>query len=225
MRGQDVYEALTAKGITQLHHANTVITSCTFLALRGLASRRYVASHGLPQTAQSSDDLDQKFGIWDDVFVDTVDIHHRARQVNWYGPVLFVLDVNALNDLPRGSEVLITKKNPTKWIDGEAQDARYFTSVTELNASLQKGTFDQMVTIRTGSGMVPFPSGSASVVVDDPGRSLTSGVAAFANAQSRLAAAAEQSQMKLVINRRVCCDSCKCQGTYAVFKQCEEFFR
>lgn len=115
MKPSDVYEVLKGIGASRLHHANTVTTSCTFLEHGGLLSRGYVESHHLEQTYQPSDDIDQKYGIWDRVFVDHVDIRYRAGRVkgpNQYGPVLFELPLDILLNLPTASDVLVTKMNP-----------------------------------------------------------------------------------------------------------------
>lgn len=87
-----VYEVLAAAGVESIYHANSVITSCQFLRNRALLSRGTVERRGLYQTAQGSDDIDKRFGIWFDVFTDSVDIHDRAKRANLYGPALFVLD-------------------------------------------------------------------------------------------------------------------------------------
>jgi hypothetical protein len=123
----DVYEVLTSIGATTLHHANTVTTSCSFLTLRGLASRALVESSGLSQTRQYSDDIDKRYNIWHCVFVDHVDIHSRGGRVkgpNQYGPVLFKLELEALLTLPRDTHIFITKKNPVNFVFGEADDQR-----------------------------------------------------------------------------------------------------
>src|SRR4051812_37172943 len=103
MTPQEIHGVLVGIGATHLHHANTVETSCTFLEHNGLLSRGYVESNGLSQTAQDSDDIDKKYGIWDKVFLDHVDIHHRGGRVrgaNYYGPVLFRFPVDYLLTLP-----------------------------------------------------------------------------------------------------------------------------
>jgi len=78
MTGAEVHGVLQAAGVTHLHHANTVTTSCTFLQKRGLLSRGWIEYYKLPQIRQSSDDIDKKYSIWNDVFMDGVDIHDRA---------------------------------------------------------------------------------------------------------------------------------------------------
>jgi hypothetical protein len=224
MRGPDVGRVLRAKGITRLHHANTVATSCTFLQLGGLASRGHVADRGLPQTPQYTDNVDQKFGIWYDVFTDTVDIHDRASQRNQYGPVLFVVDVGILNDLPAQSEVFVTKKNPTKWIDGEPQEARFFANPGELKLSLVKGTFDQIVVIKTQKGILPFRERDVQIVLDDPQRTLSNGTPAFTHGSARLRAAVGGSGLRVTITKRTCIDGCRCLGEYQTLPNFDQVF-
>lgn len=77
-----VFDALMDKGIDELYHANSVATACQFLRSRSLISRGTVERLGVTQTPQSSDDLDKRYGIWFDVFADSVDIHNRARRAN-----------------------------------------------------------------------------------------------------------------------------------------------
>lgn len=77
-----VHEALVAKGVENIHHANTVLTACQFLRVKALLSRETVESRGLKQTPQHSDKLDKRNSIWFDVFTDLVDIHERASTEN-----------------------------------------------------------------------------------------------------------------------------------------------
>src|SRR6266850_1062076 len=91
-----VIETLEEKGLTEIHHANSVLTSTQFLRHRGLLSRGTIKRRGLFQTPQNSDEIDQKYSLWFDVFADSVDIHDRAQTANFYGPVLFVLGLKKL---------------------------------------------------------------------------------------------------------------------------------
>ena len=109
MQGKDVYNILKKIGAKQLHHANTVRTSCTFLEHGALLSRGFVEDKGLKQTSQYTDALDKKYKIWHRVFLDHVDIHARGgrrKGFNQYGPVLFVFDLGILIDLPNDTDVL-----------------------------------------------------------------------------------------------------------------------
>src|SRR5580658_8730659 len=90
----DVREIIHAKGVTEVHHANSVATTCQFLRNRTLISRGSIERKGLYQTPQVSDELDRRHGIWFDVFVDSVDIHARAGRQNVYGPALLVFDID-----------------------------------------------------------------------------------------------------------------------------------
>lgn len=226
LQGPDVYNVLKGKNIHNLYHANTVTTSCTFLKLGGLASRGYVTDIGLPQTSQYTDSIDKKYGIWYDVFTDTVDIHYRAGRFkfNQYGPVLFVLDLAILKTLPQRSEVFVTKKNPTKWIDGEPIDKRFFTTQEELESSLEVGTFDQMVVIRTRKGILPFPEGTIQIILDDPQRTLSDGTSAFLHATTRIKTAA-LGNTHIHLTKRICRGDCRCLELYKTFRDFDKFFQ
>src|SRR5215472_18675424 len=76
-QGSDIYEILKRIGVTHLHHANSVITSCTYLEQGGIVSRGFAEDHGLQQSSQPTDELDKKYGIWHTIFVPHVDIHDR----------------------------------------------------------------------------------------------------------------------------------------------------
>src|SRR5262249_31053012 len=141
MNGRDVYRVLQAKGVYTLHHANSVTTSCTFLRIGGLASRGYVEDSHLAQTPQYSDDADKRLGLWYHVFTDGVDIHARGSIRNNYGPVLFMLPLTILQQLPPGTDVLVTRKNPARWQSGESAADRYFTSPQEFDDGYNYGDF------------------------------------------------------------------------------------
>ncbi|MHC4405278.1 MAG: hypothetical protein ACYTG0_36995 [Planctomycetota bacterium] len=96
IQSKKVFDILAENGVTEVYHANSVITACQFLREGALLSRGTVDRKGWYQTAQSSDLDDKKHGIWFDIFADSVDIHHRARRKNAYGPVLFVLDAKII---------------------------------------------------------------------------------------------------------------------------------
>lgn len=91
MKVAEVKKVLIHKGVTELFHVNSVITSLTFINNGGLLSRETVEKYNLPQTDQQSDDIDKKFNIYNDIFFDSVDIYERAKDVNNYGVItLFI---------------------------------------------------------------------------------------------------------------------------------------
>lgn len=156
---------LYSKGIKHLYHANTVTTASTFLELGGLLSRQQVEEQGLKQTKQYTDRDDKKYGIWNDIFFDFVDIHDRACNYNQYGPILFVFNVDVLSQCE--SEILITKKNPTKWHLCN-EDDYYFKDVSEFDKNYVYGNFDNMLTIHNVQGILPFNKYLEKIIIDNP---------------------------------------------------------
>lgn len=215
MLGTDVYPILKLKGISHLHHANSVVTSKAFLRLGGLASRGRVQRSGFPQTTQYTDVIDQRYGIWNDVFTDSVDIHERSKSHNKYGPVLFVLDARFLLELPDDVDILVTKTNPTKWHNGQSIQDRYFTSAQELEANLTYGTFDQMITFRTDEGIIPFGKWLECIKIDDPQLQNMDGSNVFKNALDSLQVTAMEINIEFPVNMRTCKKGCSCVKFYA----------
>jgi hypothetical protein len=217
MNPNDVYEVFRGIGASHLHHANTVTTGCTFLEHGGLLSRGYAEKHALPQTCQSSDDIDRKYGIWDRVFVDHVDIHYRAgrkKGPNQYGPVLFILSLDVLLNLPATSAVLVAKMNPIYWNDTQTDEQRWYLTADELSKNISYGDFDKMLVIQTPDGKLDFCGRKAQIALDDPTRILSSGNAAYAHAEQRLREAAKVGRVNVAIDRHACRGDCCCVETY-----------
>jgi hypothetical protein len=154
---------LKGMGAKQLYHANTVATSCRFLQQSGLRSREFVEVQGLKQTPRYKDAAE--YGVWNGIFLDTDDIHRRggrAKGPNQYGPVLFMGDVEVLLQLPEGSDVSITKDNPSNWYDWQGEDKPWFQTVEEIKSHIEHKTFRvgdycKSCVIRTPSGRLDFP--------------------------------------------------------------------
>lgn len=208
-----VFALLEEKGVKELHHANSVLTSCQFLRRARLLSRGTVERQKLFQTEQSSDDLDKQFGIWFDVFADTVDIHHRARRRNLYGPVLIVLNVEKLRESYTG-RIWITKKNPVYWKD-LPDDQRWFRSLDELKSDFQAGAFAQMAVFRHCGGELPIKKAITKLVLDDPSiRTKKGDVDYFSMAYGALRLSLFEGGMDVSIEKRSCPPECKCQKEY-----------
>ena len=114
MTNREIVEILTSKCVNRLYHSNTVETAISFLRAGGLLSRGLCEHLGYPQTPQNSDQLDREFDIYYDLFFDSVDIHERAHNANYYGPVLFEYNISVLDSIPEGC-IRITKSNPINW--------------------------------------------------------------------------------------------------------------
>ena len=166
LNNKDFLELLIEKGVTHLHHANTVATSITFIENNGLLSRGDVADNGLFQTEQASDEDDIRFDVWGDVFVDTVDLHGLFPRQNLYGPVLFKFNLEfLLND---DLHIWVTKNNPMFWTDNLAEEDKYFQSVDELKKRwYQFDTQRKMVTIRKPKKPILFQY-LEEIIIDNP---------------------------------------------------------
>jgi hypothetical protein len=169
----------------------------------------------LGQTNQITDNADRTFDIWDDVFADTVDIHHRGSMRNMYGPVLFVLDVEVLLTLPQESRLLVSKLNPKKWTVNMPDADRYFLTSDELWSGLSVGNFGQMLIIRAPNGIVPFGDHLQRIIIDEPREPPPVEGPEFRTARTALVTAAASSGLVVPIIRRHCNRACQCTTQYA----------
>lgn len=166
LNNKELYNFFVAKEILALYHANTVSTSISYFQANGLLSRGAVETLGLNQTPQSSDEIDKVLDVWDDIFIDTTDLHSFFRRENHYGPVLFELDRELIND--DNFDVWITKNNPIYWNADTPLEERYFQSVEELREKWD--TIERqrkMITIRKNTSPILF-NYVRRVIVDDP---------------------------------------------------------
>ena len=170
LNNKELYNFFLEKEILALYHANTVRTCITYFQSGGLLSRGAVAHLGLFQTPQSSDAADKVLGVWDDIFLDTTDLHSYFKRENHYGPVLFELDRELV--LNEDFEIWITKNNPIYWKPDTPMQERYFVDVSELRQNWNKIERQRMmVTIRNNSTPILFDY-VRKVVVDDPKREI-----------------------------------------------------
>ena len=213
---KDAFTVLKEKGVTHLHHANTVLTSCAFLRRHQLVSRGTKVSLGLDQTEQASDTIDQAFGIFNDIFLDSVDIHSRANKRNIYGPVLFVLDLNKLAQLPLAT-FWVTKSNPIDWIDNTPIHERWFSSIQDLRDNFVVGRFNQMIVLRSCGGVLQLKDCLTRIELDDPAIEYKKGLGLFGISLGALIVSHKQSGIKgrIPITRHKCRDGCTCVAQYA----------
>jgi hypothetical protein len=210
---KQVFDVLKDKGVVNLHHANSVATACNFLRRGCLLSRGSVKRLNLFQTSQYSDNIDMKHSLWFDIFMDSVDIHHRARAANSYGPVLFVLDIDRLAEEYIG-RLWVTKTNPTKWTI-KTREQRWFSSKEELIDKFSYGTFDQMIVARHSGGELSITNSLLKIVLDDPQRHTVPGkVDIYSMAVGALRSAMQDGNMDVPIERRKCRPACSCGDEY-----------
>lgn len=203
-----VYETLTEKGVTELHHVNSIATACQFIRSKALMSRGIVERNGLTQTPQESDDVDRRYSIWFDLFLDSVDIHARANRANVYGPVLFVFDIALINKNQTG-RIWLTKLNPTKWA-GKPDDERWFQDKDDLEQNFVRGRFDQMIVLRHCGGSIPFGRHLKKIVLDDPKCQTQEDVDIYSMGVGALRLAMQDANIDVPIERRECQARCAC---------------
>lgn len=166
-----LYSILKDKNVKNLYHANTVLTSLTFIQQRSLLSRGYVASHGLLQTNQASDEEDMRYKVWDDIFMDGMDIHKKYSTANDYGPVLFLIKLEVLL-MPELSPLLVTKVNPWYWKRYPSWEERYFQEASEIKEKYLTGKMldsNCMFTFRSPDKTIKLNKFLEEIIIDKPG--------------------------------------------------------
>lgn len=208
----ELYDFLKEKGILQLYHANTVATSISFFQAGGLLSRGDIEKNGLFQTSQSSDEKDRRFDVWDDIFLDTVDLHRFFNRQNAYGPVLFVINIEFL--LKDEVDIWITKNNPVYWDSRLSDVDKYFQDVVELRTKWESIERQRkMITIRKPNKIMFFSS-LDKIIVDDPNMKIFDDIQVFNEVEKALLAATKNlSFLTDKFNVRKCC-SCYCAYNY-----------
>lgn len=206
---QKVKEILVSRGVTELYHANTVVTSLSFLRSGGLLSRGYAEDIGLPQTPQRTDVSDKQFGIYYDIFFDATDIHQRARNLNHYGPISFVYSVDVL-DHP-DIEVKVTKVNPQYWAPDQEAEKRYFLTEAALRLRYSSTDFGQHITICNMHTPLPFVPYLQKIVIEDPQIEDTS---LLDNAVKAIQDELNHQRLTIPLQIRECSEDCRCHEAY-----------
>lgn len=206
------------KGVLDLNHANTITTSITFIEERGLLSRGGIENRSLLQTAQSSDGIDKDYNVWNDIFLDSTDLHTYFNRQNHYGPVLFKFSTDFL--IHEDFEIWITKDNPINWRKTMTHEQKYFSSVKELAEkwdSYQRQR--KMLTIKNEMRPILFKY-LTSIVIDDPQVDIvfkddTPKIRLFKEAVTGLKnAIGEDTRLRNKLTIRTCNSSCYCKKNY-----------
>ena len=200
------------RDITHFYHANSLATASSFIEEYGLLSRGYVEKKGLFQTTQNSDEIDKKYDVWDDIFIDTVDLHGHFPRQNLYGPVLFKFTTDFL--LEDNIEIWITKNNPVYWNENTTSEEKYFQGIDEIIERWDE--FDRqrkMVTIRKPAKPMLFESLEA-IILDDPKINIYNEIIPFCEAKDVLHNLTNNKPelRKLMVQRE--CSRCYCHDNY-----------
>ena len=206
-----LHQLFKEKGIHFLFHANTVSTSKTFIEQGGLMSRGAIEENGLIQTDQSSDAIDKLFGVWHDIFLDTVDLHGYFPRQNLYGPVAFKISTDFI--LAHDYNIWVTKDNPINWNQDQPDSEKYFETVQELRENWDKYQRQRkMITIRHQNIPILFDFVEL-VIIDDP--RVTNGKTVYFNECVRLLKESLMVNPPLMnrFQKRQCKD-CFCTSNY-----------
>jgi hypothetical protein len=210
----ELHALFVEKQVNWLYHANTVGTTITFIEQNGLISRHFVEASNLRQTPQSSDEADRQFDVFDDVFLDTTDLHTYFHRQNFYGPVTFKLRVDLV--LMDDIEVWVTKNNPIYWKEDMRPEQKYFQSVDELRNEWDH--YDRqrkMVTIRK-PGRPLFFDLIEEIIVDDPRVQNKAENFAYFNAAVKGLRVAYTGNDSLRSRFRTrACENCYCRANYS----------
>lgn len=214
---KELYNFLSRRKLKYFFHANTVKTSCTLIEQKGLLSRGEITKRKLAMTAQSSDDIDKKFNVWNDIFFDIVDLHGYFPRQNLYGPVCFKISNEFLLDknLPN---ICITKDNPIYWKQDMSDEEKYYLTVSEyaseFDENMKNGTIQvKMFTIHDTSKRIPFKKYLVEVILDNTAVKIN-GEALFPIAKEALASGLSKAGFDLNILKIRTCTNCFCEINY-----------
>ncbi|ASU35838.1 hypothetical protein MuYL_3953 [Mucilaginibacter xinganensis] len=146
-------------------------TSITFIRNNALLTRKFVEDNNLPQTVQNSDPIDKEYGLWDDIFLDGLDLHQHFNRNSPYGPIMFKIDLKILT-LPDFQNVYITKDNPTNWRSKPNWDDRYYKNIEEFakdyrnSGRVRDGQI--MFTFKNCSDKIKLNKFCREIIVDNP---------------------------------------------------------
>lgn len=225
----DFFGELAARNITNLYHANSVETSISYFRVMSLLSRQQCETQSLHQSAQWSDDLDKKFGIFDDVFLNISDFHFLFNRANHYGPIAFRINVAKLRDHIRAHPqvgISVTKLLPHKWTDKMDEDEKWLTRVEDVFLHARgtptqhyvKGTSD-IILSGTGPRGLAFDLVERVVIEENP-----INTSFFNQVSSAFANCLAGHGAKIPLNKRNCRSAkCKCKDWSNVTKLKNEY--
>lgn len=213
MDGKYIRSVLEKNGCRNLYHTNTVRTSLTYLEQGGLLSRGKVEARNLIQTYQKSDNLDKQYGLWNDIFFDSVDIHNRISNINFYGPVMFVLKLDVLNDYHE--DIFVTKSNPVHWTIDSPENEKFYLNNNDFEQCYRLGDFRSMF-IAKNINMINFDRYLEKIIIDVSGLICNgTDVSNYSMSQLLSTASIYFPKIKNLIFYRMCAPQCNCKITYA----------
>lgn len=197
--------------IYTLHHANSVGTSISFINSYGLLSRGDIERHGLFQTEQMSDQEDKIYDVWDDIFLDTTDLHGFFPRQNIYGPVSFKFSIDFL--LENNLDIWITKQNPMYWDPQKKDTDKYFQDMNDIMENWNNyARQDTMITIKKPRSPRLFNQ-LQSILLDDPNIVLNN-IVLYNESEKLLLDSLQKNGLPLHLLSKRTCKQCFCKKNY-----------
>lgn len=205
-------------GINKIYHANAVVSSLTFIENNGLMPKGLIYDQRLMRADQETDDNDKQFDLYYDIFFDTTDVHYETNDVNDYGPVLFVFNVDVLAKLDN-CDVKVTRINPIFWNEDMSDDEKYL-SCDEFDDNLKIGDFNNQITIKNFKDVLNFDY-LEKIIIDDPG---IDNVLLLKNAMTELNKRINLCDKKIPVTIRNC-EHCACKEKYCNMRYAYHHFK
>jgi hypothetical protein len=186
-----------------------VTTALTFLQSGGLVSRARAIRDGLPQTVQYTDEEDQVYDIFDKLFFDPMDIHHRKWRRNLYGPVTFEFDIAVLG-MTCVREVRLTRKNPSRWRWLKpVVSERWLEAPADVKAKFDPTGFDNHLVLTCDGEFLPLSPYLKRIILDNP----PAAAGLFQHAFDALSG--RMKHLGVAVEARTCPGKyCKCRDEY-----------
>ncbi len=220
-------EELLKRDSKFLYHANSVETSISYLRYGSVFSREKCVEYKFPQSSQWSDKLDQKYGIWNDIFINFSDLHQNFKKPNSYGPILFCFNINRLFDylLKNGSNLGITKINPNRW-EEQHQDVDKWLSnfegvfINDKQHKDKKYTFGWSdIVVSCENGSLPLSVVDRIIIDEHP-----TNVLFYAQTKSIFENCISGHNLDIPIyRRRFCNKECLCKNIHYIENKIEDF--
>lgn len=224
LRANHVLEVLRSKGVEELHHANTVVNASTYLRKGKLLARGVADEQELIQSGQQTDQDDVRYGLWYDIFLDTVDIHDRKNGRNYYGPVLFSFDVEVLSEEWLAT-LWITRENPQNWTEDDDHRDRWFVSIEDVQQNFRPTDFGSSIVLRSIGGKLRIKDYITRITVYVPERGMRS-FRLLDYTIGALHASCAPTDLFPDIHIRECPEGCDCKSEYSRMRDdtIEKFF-
>lgn len=244
MTGEELYQELHRRGHLHVYHACTITSFLEYCKAGGYHSRKHMWDNDHDITPQPSDEVDERIGIDNHLFINVYDQHadvHKGRSVtglNKYGPLCMAFNIDFLRQIEPpvcgyGIEITDPNYDENEHAICELQDFRNQTfsdatavSVNDRPARI-KGTPgpNMCVHFEADNFHVDFEQHLSHIILDALPEAYND---LFLRARTDLRNAIIEAGLENVLGRtRNCIQGCGCQLCYGPrlsLEQTERFF-